>query len=496
MKSMFNKGCSALIIVIALCFMTLLTASGISENSGKNSNDLSELEILNPNEYQYVELTRADKPEIISEAQVRENGHVVRLREQETDLSTICFQNRDGTKSVYFYGDPVKYIDSRGNIRDKSNVIHEITGEATQKYAYVSDENDINTYFPKELSKDTSIVVDSGDYQIKLYPVYITDNFPVANKVVDTELSERNYIYYDDAFGRSTSLRYTPTFEGVKEDIILYEDVGANKFDFILQTNGLKADVCNGQIVLTDQSGIPIGSLSEIVVYDSAVSINYFLDNIYDLTPLGTDGDYALSIIIDSEYIRDAKTVFPVFIDPTVYLYTSDGIQSAPIYSFTPTTAYPTASLFNVGYSSSYGVGRSLYRFPAFYQNSLYKSLSASQITEFKFVIYETSNTSTVATIRVHLYNGPSWTDTSATFNNTSSGAYGIMLDSKSVGNTAGTFYGFDIKAAAVQWNAGTADPIKGIVMINANESSSSHAKQFVSTRNGPNQPYLMLKYT
>ena len=44
-------------------------------------------------------------------------GHVKRFRAQETDLNSIIFQNRDGTKTMYYFAYPVKYTDELGVTR-------------------------------------------------------------------------------------------------------------------------------------------------------------------------------------------------------------------------------------------------------------------------------------------------------------------------------------------------------------------------------------------
>lgn len=70
-------------------------------------------------------LPEDDKPELVSEAAIEEKEHVNRLREQETDLSTVIFQNRDGSKTLYQYAQPVKYVDKTGQVRDKKNKLSE-----------------------------------------------------------------------------------------------------------------------------------------------------------------------------------------------------------------------------------------------------------------------------------------------------------------------------------------------------------------------------------
>ena len=51
-------------------------------------------------ELENMTLSVADIPASISRETVEAKDHVLRLREQETDLNTVIFQNRDGGKTV------------------------------------------------------------------------------------------------------------------------------------------------------------------------------------------------------------------------------------------------------------------------------------------------------------------------------------------------------------------------------------------------------------
>lgn len=53
-------------------------------------------------------LDAADVPAVITQAEIEQYQHVNRLYEQEPDLYTVIFQNRDGSKTVYLFGSPVK----------------------------------------------------------------------------------------------------------------------------------------------------------------------------------------------------------------------------------------------------------------------------------------------------------------------------------------------------------------------------------------------------
>ena len=75
--------------------------------------------------FQYI-----DKDAFLSEK------HIARLTEEEA-LNTYVFQNQDGTKSIYYLEEDVKYVAADGSIRDKDlTLIHTGTGYgATQIYS-------------------------------------------------------------------------------------------------------------------------------------------------------------------------------------------------------------------------------------------------------------------------------------------------------------------------------------------------------------------------
>ena len=65
-------------------------------------------------ELENITLSAAGIPASLSRETVEAKDHVLRLRDQEADLNTVIFRNRDGGKTVYLFGAPVKYVDANG----------------------------------------------------------------------------------------------------------------------------------------------------------------------------------------------------------------------------------------------------------------------------------------------------------------------------------------------------------------------------------------------
>lgn len=185
-------------------------------------------------------LPESDRPEVVSLSSVAANGHVNRLRTQETELSDVIFQNTDGTKTLYRFSYPVKYVDENGNTLDKSNSVSAITVGDTRygTYAYVNPNNDINTYFPQTLNSAQGISLEWDDLKIEMSPISAaigeeTAAVQTTNAVLSAQAAtaqklsynadgeSKDAVSFNGVFGAATTVRYTPTFDGVKEDIIL-----------------------------------------------------------------------------------------------------------------------------------------------------------------------------------------------------------------------------------------------------------------------------------
>ena len=229
----------------------------------------------------------------------------------------MIFQNRDGTKTLYQYAQPVKYVDETGQVRDKKTSLSTKIGKAeyAADYGPAADNNDVKTYFPKNLSKNKGVVLEYQDIKIQVFPTYktvrkdllmqeesakesgkdssalsesrqasgaslemqqspdVADTDSIAqaenldNQITLVEAAPapveaaqltadsgraQDVVEYDGVFGEDTILRYTPTVNGFKEDIILNRNVGVNEFTFRYETNGLSLTREEGSYFFVD----------------------------------------------------------------------------------------------------------------------------------------------------------------------------------------------------------------------------------------------------
>ncbi len=444
---------------------------------------------------QTAQLAQEDTPEIVSAEAIEEKAHVNRLWEQEEDLNSIVFQNRDGSKTMYYYSTPVKYVDEAGEVKDKSN---EIT--VTAEGDYTNADNDIRVYFPKKLHKNKGVELTVGEHTVEMSPDIQGTSGASRQTGHNKEFDPTEYVVYPAVFDESTAIRYTPTFEGYKEDILLEEYTGQHAFPFILRTDGLSL-VCgdDGQYHLSDPlTGEQLATIGDLVVYDSSdTTDDLTYTHEYKIETVTADEEYIVTILVNEAFLTDPTTVYPVTVDPTIEVSGSGNtktIQDAPIYDGRPYTAHDTHSAYTVigavpNWDGTYfGVGRTLMRFPGLMNNSVFSTLSSDAITEVTLHMYQ-AKTSLASNMSVYYYTGVDWTESTATCANISWNGYGSRITFLAPGS-----YGWkeiDLTSAAKDWVTGTASAHKGIMLKNNNESNGNYQRQWLSTNSATSKPYL-----
>lgn len=171
-------------------------------------------------------LAEADVPEIIGYQEAIAQNHIARLYEDEgTDLNKVVFLNADGSKTMYLFDFPVKYIDGDGNIRD---ITLEIADSTTQSGEFESAANSAITTFSAQFTD--GITLTGSDAEIRLVPVLpsvgsgtatmssgsILDSS--ANPVSEAQRVDENTIEY--RYDGVTTVEYSLTYTGFKEDIV------------------------------------------------------------------------------------------------------------------------------------------------------------------------------------------------------------------------------------------------------------------------------------
>jgi len=347
-------------------------------------------------ELQDMQLDLNDLPEVISVQKADEKGHVNRLREQETDMYTVMYQNRDGKKTTYLFSQPVKYVDASGTVRDKSTAL---TQPNRSGVAYAMEDNDVKVYFPNNAASGVNLTY--GGYAIRMIPVTALQESPA--------FLNDGAILYSSVYGKGTILRYQPTLNGVKEDIVLVQNIGVNSFDFQLNVAGLTPVRGAAGWTLQNAKGEIVARFEAITIYDSNGKSTL---GQMEITPTATAGEYALRVTAPESFLNSADTVYPVYIDPTTTVtdsnmhYVTDEYGDTIGYYYRTildTSVYSTPDSYDAAYAlyeneeyfhllgneiDGYGSGAIVYRFGDFYhQYGRFTEIADEQIMSAKLYL-------------------------------------------------------------------------------------------------------------
>ncbi len=465
-----------------------------------------------------IQYTEADLHEMITYADAVAAGHVNRLNDEE-DMNTLIFANRDNTKTMYYYGENIKYTDENGTVRDKTNKLTYSNG------VYVNEDNDINVAIPTSLSSGVTLTYE--DVEITMTPEFVgagslTSTAPTAT-LTSTSRGQADNVTYDSVFGSGISVRYTPMYSGIKEDIILSSYTGTYSFDFTIDTNGLlmlpdtalaeaeeetelddslNADdnatlvtPPNWYFATREDPTTPVAWLSEIYIYDSAGN-----------TALGSvsveqtaASEYAVTVIADKAFLEAETTVYPVTVDPSINfnIYTAT-IDDATLSKTAPTTNYGSTSTLNVSLNHC-----SVIRFLGLNSNAILNSLDVTQVKSAYLYLYCTSVNGS-ATIYANQYSPTRTSSAWWTESGITCAANGVGYDSspqysRTISSTGSV--GINMLKIVRGWMEDSSLCEKGAILRMSSSASTSNAfsfnsSEYVSGSSTPNyQPYLTISY-
>jgi len=471
-------------------------------------------------------LDTADIPEVLEEEleinmPEGEKEHVKRLYEQETELDSVIFQNRDGSKTLYSFATPIKYEDENGEIKDKRSTIEKDTQNAD--YEYASEENDIKVYLPKELNNNSGLKMESDGVNIEMYPVEASldktigkgkvkgkttkgkvknrlnsknaANSRVNKKVKDSiKGRKKEVVEYAGTFGEGTSIRYETTLNGFKEDIILEEYNGINSFSFVVKTNGktlINRDTkCD---IIDPLTGKEVGTFNNIVIYDSnGKQINGALG----LEIIKPDNEYILTVSVSEEFLLEEDTVYPVFVDPSAEFDVEIGIIDTTIYDNYLKCDANSTELY-AGKVSGRGVARALLRFPGLVNNAKFESLAKTQITavtlNIKNLYPGEEGPSNIGVYKMKT----SW-DGNSFCNRTLWYGHGELMDTRYVANGYGDAsdrYKWDITSAAEDWKDGRNGGMMGHYGVELQAINENYNKKAFGSYQQYYPPYVTVDY-
>lgn len=491
-----NRNAKLLSLVLSIIFIFAVIVPSRASAFDNDSLQVDTCDELSMEELQKMSLSADELPQIIDWSIAEKNGNVYRLYSQEDDLNSAIFQNKDGSKTMYYFGEPIKYTAEDGTIQDKSNRIATSADSSEDNYTYYTPQNDIQTFFPEVLGTGADVFLKAEGFQLSFSPV---SQGAFAGTLTTTKGFDS--IQYRDVFGKETVLKYTPLFSGLKEEIILQRPA-ENKIQFLLKTYEMEAVLTDNVISLFSDGTRCVGEISKITIYDSSAIPKVSADSTVTLTATDKKGEYLYTISLDQNFLLREDIEYPVYVDPTVTISssgygTSKTILDTPVYSNVPSNCQG-ANIYNIvgnanALSNNYGVGRTLMKFPGLINHAIFQSISNSQVSSMKLHMYSSSGSVSQSSILVNHYTGSSWNETSTAYNNVSWNGYGLLISSTSIGS-GNQWVSFELKNAIPTWQNNVSAADRGVMLRNSNETSTSASKTLCSTESSY-KPYVSLTW-
>ena len=254
---------------------------------------------------------------------MKANGHMEQLHDYDSSY-TVCYKNEDDTYSMYIFASPIQYkTNGKYVVIDNTVVISKKTG-----FAFENKTNNVKTYFPKTLSESFRVEKDTAF--LEFCPAFETAGFSEGKKIVTTNMygDEVSAVIYERS---DMDLVFYSTKGGIKAEVILKEKPKTNEFIFTVESDATSFENKQNGYILFKNGGENHG-----IIYQPLVQ--YTADNGQQLdvtTQMNIDraeDTYLVTVTIDESIAGNAKTKYPIKLDPSFEMYLNKMADST-VYS-------------------------------------------------------------------------------------------------------------------------------------------------------------------
>ncbi|MBO5417096.1 MAG: DNRLRE domain-containing protein, partial [Clostridia bacterium] len=181
-------------------------------------------------------------------------------------------------------------------------------------------------------------------------------------------------------------------------------------------------DVNGDYYIAETEDSVQRFSLGRIVVYDANKRQSLGSMTVETVK----DGQlYLLTVSADESFLLDSKTVYPVTIDPSITVSESTAgtnIEDAPVFANKADMNFGAFTYNNIGQeNTNYGNAKTAVKLTGLANNSVYKTLNASEVTSVLLYVKEAPYFSAKHVNLYRISSVPSWTESTVTWNNVGS---------------------------------------------------------------------------
>lgn len=411
---------------------------------------------------------------------------------------TINLENRDGSNTVYLFSEPISFTDEDGNIKTKDISVERADSELKSVgFDYTNGQNDYRINFSKDQSIGIQAAFDNCSYSIIPMSTFTAE----GTKSTAEFLNESFEVFqYENIYGIGTNLRFYPQLNGIKDEIVLNQNINKNVFSFELKTENCTAQLNeDGTISLVNMDGAAIQTFTAPFAYDSEYiegDINsHRVDCQYDLKDKN-ETSYIMTITVPNEWLISESTQYPVIIDPTTSNISASA--DAGVYSKYSSNNYGSEQTCCFGKASDYGYGSVYTKFTI--PTAIKKGATISSAYQW---MRETTGRTTTTYVTPYMVTS-SWSETGIKWSNKASYNTSVAgtkknINSKSTDDPDNCYwYKFNIAGAVKKWVDGTSNYGVAYVSSDANSSGAYNWRAFTSRTYSSSamRPYTVINYT
>lgn len=307
----------------------------------------------------------------------------------------------------------------------------------------------------------------------------------VENCAVLSELTAtgNNTVTYADAF-TNTDLVYVLENNALKEYIILNSISSPNEFSFMFTLDGVTMQTADGSAYFTAEDGSAVFALDTLFAMDANGVITEDLN--YSFAPIANTNKVIITVTLDEAYLSSAERAFPVVIDPTIMISSSE-TADACVCSNTPNTNYQMATQLRTGFEPDYGIRRSYIKF------NIPSTVPANCVTNATLDIEKQSGVA--PTIRAYRCTA-TWASGTITWNNKPSFTTTNQSTLSTLYSSGSTWYTMNVTSIVQSWVNGVYSNY-GFVIKDVTEADPDHwTTLYSSDAESPHKPELHITYT
>ena len=206
----------------------------------------------------------------------------------------------------------------------------------------------------------------------------------------------------------------------------------------------------------------------------------------YDFVPVKGNADQVIvTVTLDDDYLTDPDRAFPVVIDPTVMISSSQTADTCVCSGF-PTTNYYTAAQLRTGYDSDYGIRRSFIKF------NIPSSIPVNSVTAARLDVEKVSGAT--PSIRARRVTG-AWSSSTLTWQSHPSSTTVNQSPLATLYSSGSSWYTMDVTGIVQAWVNGSAANY-GFLLLDMEEGNPDHwTTWYSSDAVSPHKPELYITY-